>query len=159
MKKLGRVLFVLVGVAVAAIVVDRLALWIWRYRVNAYFVSLKKSAELLKQPRSRNQPTVILSWSGGRNHWQVPLLEVAMEGPRPSHITVDGNGGLNLFYVPPLLAWSRHVPWAYNRNPIQGSDIYPYNDVYIIQVWTLESRPGGKELPYPTVTLEHGLPF
>jgi len=159
MKTVVRVLSVLVGVAVAAIVVDRLALWIWRYRVNGYFITLKRSAELLKPSRNPNQPTGILSWSGDRDDWQVPLLEVAMEGPRPSHITVDGNGGLNLFYVPPLCAWSRHVPWAYNRNPIQGSDVYPYNDVYIIQIWTLESRPGGKELPYPSVALEHGLPF
>ena len=88
-----------------------------------------------------------------------PLLEARFGGPAPDHITVDGNGGLSLFYVPPLLAWSRHIPLAYPKTAIQGSDLYPYNDVYIIQIWTLESRPGGKVLRAPSVTLDHGLPF
>jgi hypothetical protein len=100
-----------------------------------------------------------MSWSGERNAWAVPLLEVSYGGPEPTAITVDGNGGLSLTYLPPLLAWTRHVPWAYNQHPIQGSDTYPYNDVYILQISTLEGRPGGKELAAPVVNLEHGLSF
>ena len=159
MRKAFIILGIIAGLALAAVATDRIALIVWRYRVNHYFAQLEHSADLLSSAKARHAEGSLISWSGERNSWQVPLLEITACGPQPDEITVDGNGGLNLVYLPPLLAWSRHVPWAFNQHPIQGSDIYPENDLYTIQIFTLEGRPGGKELPSPTVGIEHGLPF
>jgi hypothetical protein len=149
-----------VALAIAlAFTLDRVALLVWRFRVERYANQLRQSAAQLRAGKRGPHLAPRMSWSGSRNAWAVPLLEVSYGGPKPTIITVDGNGGLNFTYLPPLLAWSRHVPWAYNRHPIQGSDVYPYNDVYILQISTLEGQPGGKDLPSPTVNLEHGLPF
>lgn len=148
-----------VATVIAAYVVDGATLFIWRFRVERYTDELRESAAHLRSGKAGPHAAARMAWSGDQNSWAVPLLEVENGGPRPSVITVDGNGGLNFMYLPPLLAWTRHVPWAYNRHPIQGSDTYPYNDVYTLRISTLEGRPRGKVLPSPTVELEHGLPF
>jgi hypothetical protein len=46
------------------------------------------------------------------------------------------------------------------RRPVQqGADLYSYNDVYILKIWTVEDHPGGNLLQRPQVKLDHGLPF
>jgi hypothetical protein len=159
MRRFRIVITVLAAVMVVALIVDRLALLVWRFRIERYAQQLRESAGQLRTGKSGPHIASLMSWSGDQDSWAVPLLEVQYGGPEPSIITVDGNGGLNLMYLPPTLAWTRHVPWAYNRHPMQGSDTYPYNDVYHLQIFTLEGRPGGKVLASPTVALEHGLPF
>jgi hypothetical protein len=158
-KKVFVAAVVVIVVLAAACVLDRVTLLIWRYRIEAYHGKLQRSATQLARAHTRFVPGAVISWSGTRDVWQVPLLEVAFGGPAPTTITVDGNGGLNFLYAPPLLAWSRHVPWAFTRPAMQGSDTFAYNDVYILRIETLQGQPGGKELASPTVELEHGLPF
>jgi hypothetical protein len=159
MGRFGKVITAIVAVIALALIIDRVALIVWRFRVERYAQQLRESAAQLKGGKRGAHIAPLMSWSGDQDRWAVPLLEVSYQGPEPAVITVDGNGGLNLTYLPPSLAWTRRVPWAYNRHPIQGSDMYPYNDVYILQIFTLEGRPGGKPLSSPAVTLEHGLPF
>ena len=159
MRRARIVLFSLLALGLLALAVDRAALFVWRRQIIHYHARLARSSERLSKAHSRYVESSLISWSGDRDIWQVPLLEVAFGGPSPTSVTVDGNGGLNFLYAPPLLAWSRHVPWAFRRPIIQGSDTYAYNDVYIIRINTLESRPSGKVLPMPTVELQHGLPF
>jgi hypothetical protein len=157
--RLAKVLVVLLGLATLAVATDRLALLVWRARVVAYSRALETAVakSTLGAPAVSEQP--LLCFSHGRGEWQVPLLEVVLRGPTPEMVTVDGNGGLNLLYVPPLLAWSRHVPWVYQRRVIQPGDTYPYNDIYLLKVWTVEDRHGGGDLPQPKVQLDHGFPF
>jgi len=147
----------LILVALAAVVVDRMALASWRWRVQRYSDKLKAVASATqKVPPSLD---TLLTSTRDAGPWRVPLVEVRLEGPSPSRITVDGNGGLNLWYEPPVLAWSRHVGLGRQRPMVQGADLYSYNDVYILKVWTVGSRPDGKVLEHPSVTLDHGLPF
>jgi hypothetical protein len=159
MKRVAIGLIGSLTVIALAFAVDRVALIVWRFRVERYAQQLRASAQTLKRGKTGPFISPSMSWSGERNAWAVPLLEVSYGGPEPTAITVDGNGGLSLTYLPPLLAWTRHVPWAYNQHPIQGSDTYPYNDVYILQISTLEGRPSGKVLASPEVVLDHGFPF
>jgi hypothetical protein len=145
------------GLAILA--TDRISLLLWRARINAYYRELRASADQIAHAGKREVPAGRISWAGTRDIWQVPLLEVSFGGPAPESVVVDGNGGLSFVYAPPICAWSRHAPWAFNRSAQQGSDIYAYNDVYILKIETLEGRPGGRELPAPSVTLDHGFPF
>jgi hypothetical protein len=151
---LGAIILVVIAFAV-----DRVALLVWRLRVSAVGDALQAAAEELGKPAKDLERRPLIIWSGTRDKWQVPLLDVAIRGPVPEAVSVDGNGGLTLLYLPPLLAWTRHVPWAYRRPVIQSPDIYPYNDIYLIRISTLESKPQGKELRLPRVQLEHGYPF
>jgi len=153
-----RVVATIVTLSVVAVAVDRVTLWIWRYRINAYYQSLRASAGRLANRHGLFDPDSLVNASHDKEPWPVPLLEVAFQGPDPQRVIVDGDGGLNFFYTPPLLAWSRHVPWAYRHPVIQGSDIYPYNDVYMVRIATQES-PHKKVFLVPQVSLDHGLPF
>ena len=141
-----------------AIAVDRVALVVWRFRVQSFAQRLSAAAKTLKHRRSTDSSNLI-SWSGDRSVWAVPYLELALTGPKPTVITVDGNGGLDFTYAPPVLAWSRHVPWAFNRPVMQGADVYAYNDVYILKIATLDDHPNGHVLAAPEITLDHGFPF
>jgi hypothetical protein len=147
-----------VVVIALALGLDRVSLAIWRWRVESFAERLTAAAKTLKQHRSADTSN-LLSWSGDRSIWAVPYLELALTGPQPAVVTVDGNGGLDFTYVPPLLAWSRHVPWAFTRPALEGADVYAYNDVYILKIATLDDRPNGHVLPSPSVTLDHGFPF
>jgi hypothetical protein len=158
-RRIPKMLAVLLVLAGAAVATDRIALLVWRARVISYSHALETAAvESIKGGPNSSRPPLMIH-SGGRGKWQVPLLEVAIRGPAPEAVTVDGNGGINLLYVPPLLAWSRHVPWAYRRPVVQAGDLYPYNDVYLIKLSTLEDKPGGQDLQVPKVQLEHGFPY
>ena len=155
LRRVGVFVFLLF---LAAFVVDRLSLVVWRFRIERYAEKLRRAAANPDVSKQGNRP--VLSASHDTGPWRVPYLEVMVAGPKPSWVTVDGNGGLNFFYLPPLTAWSRHLPFLGHPRPvIQGSDVFAYNDVYTIKIWTLESRPAGKPLARPSVVLEHGLPF
>jgi hypothetical protein len=156
MRRLRVPLLVLLFCIGAAIAVDRVALVTWRARVERYAHELERAAE---SPPARASLANLLVTTRDGGPWRVPLLEIRVKGPKPSRVTVDGNGGLNLLYEPPSLAWSRHIGLAQRRPVVQGSDSYSYNDVYVLKIWTVQARPGGLVLDRPTVTLEHGLPF
>ncbi len=157
-RSFKKIVLAVAAVIVLAIAVDRVTLAIWRFRVRSFAQRLSAGAKTLNHRRSTDSSSLI-SWSGDRSVWAVPYLELALSGPKPTIVTVDGNGGLDFTYVPPLLAWSRHVPWAFNRPVIQGADVFAYNDVYILKIATLDDRPNGDVLVAPEITLDHGLPF
>lgn len=53
------------------------------------------------------------------------VLEVWLSGPQPTIATVDGNGGLDLTFAPPLWAWSRYLPYiSPGRQVTRGSDFF-----------------------------------
>jgi hypothetical protein len=158
-RRVRRIIAIGVCLIVVALVTDRLALFVWRSRVLSFFHALQAASAKHVNWIEPVRENPLLSWSTRGNLWPVPLLEVSLRGPVPDTVTVDGNGGLNLFYTPPLLAWSRHVPWAYARRPNSGSDEFPYNDVYMIKIRTIEGNPPGRVLALPNVILDHGLPY
>jgi hypothetical protein len=143
---------VFIGLAVAA---DRVSLAVWRWRLGHYCEKLRREFAL---GPSKSQ---IIGFGPGRpgDGGRVPLVEILLLGPRPRDIIVDGNGGLNLMYAPPWLAWSRYFPYLNPRRMVgDGSGIFPFNDVYILRIQTVEDRRNGRDLPVPCVTLQHGLP-
>jgi len=161
LRLIGLAVVVFIVVAVAA---DRLALFVWRARIQHYYERLSRSVERagkvdpLHYYDPSSQPMVIAS--GSKGNWQVPLLTVSFAGPKPDGLMVDGNGGLVFVYKPPIMAWSRHLPFLGRPSrAIQGSDLYAFNDIYFLSIHTLEGRPGGETLAKPSVRLEHGLPF
>jgi hypothetical protein len=156
MKRVLIAVVLVVILALSAVALDRIALMVWRARIQQYSEKLRAAA-----PTSTSGTLSLdrlLTSTADADRWLVPLLDVRLEGPKPTRITVDGNGGLNLWYEPPTLAWSRHVGLGQQRPMMQAADLYSYNDVYILKIWTVEARPGGKALGHPSVELDHGLP-
>jgi MFS family permease len=154
----GRRRAILIGMAIfiiGAFATDRVALAVWRWRLEHYCEKLCREFAL---GPSKSE---IIGFGPGRpgDGGRVPLVEIRLLGPRPWDITVDGNGGLNLLYTPPWLAWSRYLPYLNPRRMVaRGSDMFPFNDVFILRIQTVEERRDGRDLPVPKVTLEHGLP-
>jgi hypothetical protein len=160
MRRLRRVLLVVFVITAAAVATDRIALWVWRAPVWLYGDALERAAAELASGVVHHSSRPLIVCSDGDGPSQTPLLQVALRGPRPDEVTVSGNhAGITLLYIPPMLAWSRHVPWAYRREIIQSSDLYPYNDVYVIRVYIGEIRPKGRAREVPRVEFDHGLPF
>ena len=158
-----RRIFLAIGcILFALVVIDRAALAVWRIRIDRLAQRFANSAETKAgDPTSYYHPKRPLVVSTGvRVACAVPLLTVMLDGPKPDQLVVDGKGGLSLVYTPPALAWSRHLPFVgHPRVPIQGSDIYAFNDIYFLSIWTVEPGDAGKALRTPIVKLEHGLPF
>ena len=157
MKRLARVAIALLLIGAFAFLTDRVALAVWRFRVSRYAHGLQNQLTHFAPVATARAPT--LRWSQTRGNWQVPLVELDLRGPTPDTVTVDGNGGLNLTYLPPVLAWSRWRMLHRADEAAGGPGVYPLNDVYILRISTLEDKPGGHDLPAPEVTLTHGLPF
>ncbi len=162
-------LFLLLLLAVG---LDRASLSLWRWRVHKYHEQLQKACEPHQEYPT---PGVLLSWGPRAGQYPVATTWITLKGPRPTEIMVTGDGGLNLLYTPPYTAWSRYVPYLLaiilrRSEPVEvtidrdtrlpelravyGGD-YPYNDVYVLTVTT--TGPDGRDLPRPSVRLDHGL--
>jgi hypothetical protein len=154
----GRRRAILIGMAIfiiGAFATDRVALAVWRWRIERYGETLRREFSAVSAKRSST-----VGFNPSRGECPVSFVQIRLLGPRPRFVIVDGNGGLDMEYAPPWLAWSRYLPYLNpRRQVVQGSDEYPFNDVYILKIATKEDKRNGRDLPVPRVTLEHGLPF
>jgi len=155
-----RRLLILLGLLVAAVAcmvaVDRVALALWRFRVNRFADRVRAAVSAFDQT-DPNRFNSIVAFSADPGPWRVSGLQLRMVGPSPAYVTVDGNGGLNLTFLPPALAWSRNR--LLHRSPQVSGTFYPLNDVYVLRITSIVGRPPGLVLPKPEVSLHHGLPF
>jgi hypothetical protein len=157
MKRRARIAIAVLLSGALALLTDRVALAVWRFRVSHFVHQLQNQLAHPAPVASPREPA--LRWSRTRGNWQVPLVELDLRGPTPDTVTVDGNGGLNLTYLPPVLAWSRWRMLHRADAAAGGPGVYPLNDVYLLRISALEDKPGGHDLAVPEVTLTHGLPF
>jgi hypothetical protein len=152
---------ILLGLLVAAVAcvvaVDRVSLALWRFRVNRFADRVRAAVSAFDQT-DPNRFNSIVAFSADPGPWRVPGMQLRMVGPSPAYVTVDGNGGLNLTFLPPALAWSRNS--LLHRGPrLSGAQFFPLNDVYVLRITSILGRSPGVVLPKPEVSLHHGLPF
>ena len=113
------VAYILLIAIVAALVVDRVTLYLWQVQVIRYYQSLQRSAAAgeAKPPASPYgyvsiglEPLLVMP-----KHAQAPVRYLTLQTDvllaKPNTITVDGDGGLHLRFLPPPLAWTtRAIP-------------------------------------------------
>ena len=101
----------------AALLVDRITLYLWQLQVIRYFHALQRSATSSESKPSSTpfgyvslglEPLLVMPKS---SHWPVRYMTLQTDVPlaKPSTITVDGEGGLHLRFLPPPFAWTTRI--------------------------------------------------
>jgi hypothetical protein len=161
-----RAVVLIVLLPVAALVVDRAALAIWKWRVHRFYETLRQEAALSLSDRQAlwehgnwKVLNVAAPQPGLKSPYPVALTELALSRPdavAPSQIVVDGVGGLHLRYLPPRLAWSTRL--ARDSRTGRRSWVRLFEQGYTISIQWYGPTPRSPRPAHPFVELRHGLP-
>jgi hypothetical protein len=108
----------IVAIVLAALVVDRVALYVWQVQVIRFYRSLHRTlaAGHAKPPDMRFgyvasglEPLLVMPKSSDRFPVRYLTLRTDDLLVKPNTITVDGAGGLHLRFLPPPLAWTTAI--------------------------------------------------
>jgi hypothetical protein len=113
-RKRSRIALTLLALAVGALTLDRIILYLWAHQVISLYRSLRSSVATGadRPPQARFgyvslglEPLLVAPKS---EQWPVRYLTLRTDGTlaKPSTITVDGEGGLHLRFLPPRAAWT-----------------------------------------------------
>ncbi len=103
--------------AIFAVVIDRVALAVWESRVKTLHGRLAQDAN-----KFYFAPGGSVGWipKAGNDPWPRLIVSFESTGIRPDGIIDDSEKGLQLVFLPPLVAWSTRL-WprlGFDRTPI-----------------------------------------